>query len=74
MWKSWVDQVKSYNFIILWAASLTTFYSFCRSGEITVENDNMHDPSIHLSFSGKAVDNAESPKVISLNIKHSKTD
>jgi len=56
---------------MLWAASLTTFFSFCRSGEITVEHESRYNPDIHLSFSDIAVDNAESPKV---NIKRSKTD
>ena len=58
---------------MLWSASLTTFFSFCRSGEITVENENKYGPSTHLSFSDVAVDNAESPSVISLKIKCSKT-
>ena len=59
---------------MLWSASLTTFFSFCRSGEITVENVDNYDPSTHLSFADVAVDNPSSPSVISLNIKYSKTD
>ena len=59
---------------MLWAASLTTFFSFCRSGEVTVENEAGYDHNTHLSFSDLAVDNAASPSVISLNIKCSKTD
>ena len=59
---------------MLWAASLTTFFSFCRSGEITVENETKYNPNTHLSFSDLAVDNAATPSVISLNIKCSKTD
>ena len=70
----WAGQDQSYSSVMLWAASPTTFFSFCRSGEITTENENVYDPSIHLSFSGVAIDNAESPKVISLNIKCSKMD
>ena len=34
----------------------------------------MSPADIHLSLSDIAVDNVESPKVISLNIKRSKTD
>lgn len=64
----------SFEAVMLWAASLTTFFSFCRSGEITVENENKFDPSIHLSLADVAVDDAYSPSVISLNIKCSKTD
>ena len=63
----------SFDAIMLWAASLTTFFSFCRLGEITVENETKYDPNTHLSFSDLAVDNAATPSVISLNIKCSKT-
>ena len=70
----WMGESPSYEAIMLWSASLTTFFSFCRSGEITVENENKYDPSIHLSFIDVAVDNAESPSVISFKIKCSKTD
>ena len=44
-------------------------FSFCRSGEITVENEKEYDLQLHLSFSDVTVDNAESLKVISVNIK-----
>ena len=58
---------------MLWVASLTTFFSFCCSGEVTVENEASYDHNIHLSFSDLTVNNAASPSVIS-NIKCSKTD
>ena len=64
----------SFEAVMLWAASLTKLFSFCRSGEVTVENESKYDPSTHLSFSDLAADNAASPSVISLNIKCSKTD
>ena len=59
---------------MLWVASLTTFFSFCQSGEITVESKSKCDPNTHLLFSDLAVDNANSPSIISLNIECSKTD
>ena len=74
MRQSWLDRDQSFNSIMLWAASLVTFFSSCRSGEITVEDENKYDPSVHLSFSDVAIDNAGSPNIISLNIKRSKTD
>ena len=74
MRQTWLDRDQSFNSIMLRAASLVTFFSFCQSGEITVEDENKYDPSVHLSFSDVAVDNAESPNMISLNIKRSKTD
>ena len=55
-------------------AALVTFFSFCRSGKITVEKEKQYDPKTHLSFEDVTVDNAASPSVISLNIKYSKTD
>jgi len=58
---------------MLWAASIVTFFSFCRLGE-TVEDKNKYDPATHLSFHDMSVDNADNPKIISLLIKHSKTD
>ena len=72
--QSWLDRDQLFNSIMLWAASLVTFFSFCRSGETTVEDEKKYDSSVHLSFSEVSVDNAESPNMISLNIKHSKTD
>ena len=35
----------SFEAIMLWAASLITFFSFCRSGEVTVENESKYDPN-----------------------------
>ena len=70
--RSWVGRDSSFDSVMLWAASLTTFFSFCRSGEVTVES--VCDPNSHLSFSDVATDEPSSPSLISLNIKLSKTD
>ena len=59
---------------MLWAGSLVTFFSFCRLGEVTVEDKNKYDPATHLSFCDLSIDNTVNPKVISLMITHSKTD
>jgi len=59
---------------MLWAALVTTFFTFCRSGEITVENEKHYDPSVHFSYADLAVDNSLSPKSFLLIIKCSKTD
>jgi len=72
--RSWVDKDHSFCSVMLWAASIVTFFSFCRLGEITVEDENKYDPAAHLSFHDISVDNADNPKVISLFIKQSKTD
>ena len=59
---------------MLWAASTTTVFDFCRSGEVTVQCESKFDPQMHLCFSDIAVDNALSPNTISIKLKHSKTD
>ena len=72
--KVWLSDAPSFNNTMLWAASVTTFFSFCRSGEVTVENESNYDPSVHLSYGDLAVDNAQNPSTISIQIKRSKTD
>ena len=59
---------------MLWAAATTTFFGFCRSGEITVECESKFDPKIHLSLADLAVDKALAPSVISIQSKRSKID
>jgi len=59
---------------MLWATALTTSFSFCRSGEIMVENQQKYNPAVHLSFGDIATDDALSPTIVSLNMKMSKTD
>ena len=70
----WLGGNPSQDNVMLWAASVTTFFTFCRSGEITVEKEDSYDPKTHLSYSDLAVDDSSSPNVISLMIKRSKTD
>ena len=59
---------------MLWAASLTTFFSFCRAGETTVPSEDSYDPNSHLSYNDIAVNDTKVPFIISLWIKQSKTD
>ena len=70
----WINGVPSFNSVMLWAAALVTVFSFCRSGEVTVEDESKYDAKTHLSWADVAVDNIDSPSLISLNIKYSKTD
>ena len=77
LWKLksiWLSGNLSYDDLILWAASVTTFFTLCKSGKITVENKKHYDPKVHLSYSDIAADSSASPNVISLNIKQAKTD
>lgn len=66
--------IDDYNSVMLWAASVTTFFSFCRSGEVTVPKEDSYDAGSHLSYSDIAVNDAKAPSIISLKIKQSKTD
>ena len=64
----------SFDNVMLWAACTTTFFSFCRSGEVTTNPPGSYDPNTHLSYGNLSVDNADSPKVLALQLKVSKTD
>ena len=70
----WLEGNPTFNNTMLWAASATTFFGFCRSGEITVHCESKFDPQTHLCFSDVAVDNALDPSTISIMLKYSKTD
>ena len=70
----WLGIEHSADNLMLWAASTTTFFTFCRSGEITVENERSYDPSCHLAYEDVAVDDATAPQALSIRLKCSKTD
>ena len=59
---------------MLWAAATTTFFTFCRAGEITIPEGKTYDPPANLSYENISVDNSHDPGIISLLIKQSKTD
>lgn len=58
----------------MWAASTLTFFSFCRSGEITVPSEGGYDPNAHLSYNDLSGDKAKCPSRITLRLKKSKMD
>ena len=64
--KVWLCNDSSFNNTMLWASSATTFFSFCRSGEVTVQKEFNYDPTVHLSYGDLAVDNAANPSVTSI--------
>jgi len=65
----WLGDHPDFNKTMLWTAATTTFFSFCRSGEVTVESESHYDPHVHLSFMDLAVDNSSHPSDISLQLK-----
>ena len=68
------DTNSSYDNLMLWAASTIAFFGFCHSGEITTPSDNSFEPHIHLSYADVTTDNPKCPSMLSINLKHSKTD
>ena len=46
----WLESSHTFNNAMLWAASTTTFFDFCRSGEVTVQCESEFDPQTHLGF------------------------
>ena len=60
--------------ILFWAVCALAFFGFLRCGEFTVPSQSEYDPSTHLSLDDIAIDSADSPSVIQVSIKQSKTD
>ena len=59
---------------MLWAAAVLCFFGFFRSGEITVPNAEGFNPTTHLAWGDVAVDSAQSPSLLKIRLKRSKTD
>ena len=59
---------------MLWAASTTAFFDFCQSGEVTLSSESSYDPQTHLSYSDLPVDHSPDPSMVSIVLKHFKTD
>ena len=53
---------------------LYCLFGFLRCSEFTVPSVHDYDPSAHLSFKDLSIDSRDSPSVIQLHIKQSKTD
>ena len=70
----WITTAPKPDNIMLWAAACTGFWGFLRTGEFTVPSACEYDPSVHLNLSDVAIDNHQSPSVVQLHIKQSKTD
>ena len=70
----WFNREKDYDKVMMWAAATATFFTFCRSGEITVPEGKTYDPHSNLSYGDISVDNAQDPSIVSFLLKQSKTD
>ena len=70
----WESKGPSYNHTMFWAAACTCFFGFLRLGEATVSSMEAYDPSVHLSVADISIDSRDSPTVVIVRIKASKTD
>ena len=72
---TWLSQSPlPFDKLMLWAAFTLGYFGFLRAGEFTIPSDTAFDPDTHLSFSDIAVDSRQSPSVVRVRIKCSKTD
>ena len=74
MRQTWLVRHKSWDGRMLWAASTLCFFGFLRSGEITVPDDSSFNDTSHLTFEDVAVDRLDSPRMLKVHLKQSKTD
>ena len=65
---------KSYATTMLWAACSLAFFAFLRVSEFTIPQEGLYDPSCHLSLQDIAVDIRDTPRLMQVDLKQSKTD
>ena len=70
----WTGRAHKFDVIMLWAACCTAFFGFFRVGEITIPSADGFDTHRHLAFQDIATDSVQSPRLIRIRLKHSKTD
>ena len=70
----WQQDPPSQDRIMLWAAFLTCFFGFFRSGEICAGHSESFDPSADLSVDNVKVDSVHNPRTIRIRLSKSKTD
>ena len=59
---------------MMWAACCMAFFGFLRSSEFTVPSQHGYDPETHLSLPDITLDRRNSPTMVCIHIKQSKTD
>ena len=70
----WQQGPPSQDRIMLWAAFLTCFFGFFRSGEICTDRSNFFDPAGDLSVDNVKVDDIHNPHIVRIWLSKSKTD
>ena len=74
MRENWSVKASNPDIVMLWAASVLCFFSFFRTGEITVPSMKAFDPRAHLSWGDVAIDSPKDPTMLKIKLKRSKTD
>ena len=69
----WLPRASDPDIIMLWAAATLCFFGFFRSGELTIPTSSFNK-SVHLSWGDVAIDNPQSPQLLKVSLKRSKTD
>ena len=70
----WQQRENGYDAVTLWAVCTLAFFGFLRSGEITVPSDAAFDAACHLTPADVQVYSRESPALLRVQLKESKTD
>ena len=70
----WQREPQSQDKVMLWAAFLTCFFGFFRSGEICASQADTVDPAADLSVDDVKVDSISNPRRIQIRLQSSKTD
>ena len=70
----WLAKSSDQDIIMLWAAATLCFYGFFRAGEITVPSLTAFNDKNHLCWGDVTIDNPQSPQVLAIHLKVSKTD
>ena len=65
----WLECNPNFNNAMLWAASIITFFGFCRSGQYSVNQSLTHKPTFVFQMN-----NILDPSAISITLKYLKTD
>ena len=63
-----------YNSILMWAVCCAAFFGFLRCSEFTVPKVQDYDSNVYLTYADVAIDCKESPQILQLYIKQSKTN
>ena len=73
--RSYWDQFSSdKDIIMVWAAAVLCFFGFFRSGEITLQSTTSFNPATHLAWGDVAVDSRQTPTMLKVHLKRSKSD